>query len=48
MSTKKKQTNSPMVELLGPELLTNVEKPIESTSAVLKGKDIVLLYFSAS
>jgi hypothetical protein len=49
MSTKKKSvTTLPMEDLLGPVILTNVEKKTESTSSVLKGKDLVLVYFSAS
>lgn len=38
---------STMEALLGPELLTDVEKT-ESTAARMKGKDLLMLYFSAS
>ena len=38
---------SPMEELLGSKLLTKVGKS-ESTDIVLKGKKLVLFYFSAS
>lgn len=50
MSTKKQKqnkSNSPMVKLFGPNLLSNLEKT-ESTVSILKDKDLVLLYFSAS
>jgi nucleoredoxin len=39
---------TPMETLLGPALLTNVKGPAKKTKDLLKGKDLVLLYFSAS
>jgi nucleoredoxin len=39
---------TPMEELLGENLLTKVKGPKKATSAALKDKDLVLLYFSAS
>jgi hypothetical protein len=49
MTTNKKagKQQSPMEKLLGAKLLTEVGKE-ESTAIVLKGKKLVLLYFSAS
>eukprot|EP00538_Stauroneis_constricta_P002755 CAMPEP_0119555464 /NCGR_PEP_ID=MMETSP1352-20130426/7667_1 /TAXON_ID=265584 /ORGANISM="Stauroneis constricta, Strain CCMP1120" /LENGTH=268 /DNA_ID=CAMNT_0007602227 /DNA_START=213 /DNA_END=1019 /DNA_ORIENTATION=- len=38
----------PMEALFGPDLLTKVGKPAEKTTALLEGKDLVCLYFSAS
>lgn len=37
-----------METLLGSTLLTNVKAPAKKTKDLLKGKDLVLLYFSAS
>lgn len=37
-----------METLLGLGLLTNVKGPVKKTKDLLKGKDLVLLYFSAS
>jgi nucleoredoxin len=50
MSTKKQKQNimsTPMTGLFGPHLLSNLTKT-ESTNTILKNKDLVLLYFSAS
>jgi len=47
MPSKNKTSNSPMVDVVGPNLLSNLEKT-ESTTTVMKGKDLVMLYFSAS
>ena len=48
MSTKKQtKSNGVMAKMLGPKLLSNLEKT-ESTGAILSDKDLVLLYFSAS
>lgn len=53
MSTKKdtkrksSSTMTPMVQMFGEELLTSVDNK-EHTNIVLKHKDIILLYFSAS
>ena len=39
---------TPMETLLGSTLLTNVKGPAKKTKDLLEGKDLVLLYFSAS
>jgi hypothetical protein len=38
-------TDSALLKLLGPSLLSKVGKKVSTTDA-LKGKDIVILYFS--
>lgn len=49
MSTKKKTESplTPMEELLGPKLATNVKGGRTATAAAFKDKDLVALYFSA-
>lgn len=40
-------TPSPMVDLLGAQLLVKANKPTQSTNSLLKNKNLVAIYFSA-
>jgi len=45
---QQQQQHDPMESLLGSSLLIKANSPNEKTTTALKGKDLVLLYFSAS
>ena len=49
MTTKNDDlTMTAMETLVGTKLLTKVGAPVKETKKILEGKDLVLLYFSAS
>ena len=48
MATSSTESTFSMESLVGPKLLTKVGSPLKETKKIMDGKEIVLLYFSAS